>query len=62
MFKTDLPSSSAFFLGGGPELRSETTIHSSRDRQRLRTEAAGTVHIRLGILLRNFEKFGVEVG
>ena len=38
------------------------TIHSSRNRQRLRTEAAGTVHIRLGILLRNLEKFGVEVG
>ena len=52
----------AFFLGGGPELRNESIIHSSRDRQRLRTEATGTVHIRLGVLLRNFDKFGVELG
>ena len=52
----------AFFLGGGPELCSESLIHSSQDRQRLRTEASGNVHLRVGVLLRNFEKFGVEVG
>lgn len=52
----------AFFLGGNPVLREDSIIHSSKDRQRLRTEAMGTIYIRLGIMLRNFEKFGVEVG
>ena len=52
----------AFFLGGGPELRSTAVVHSSEDRQRLRTEAMGTVHLRLGVILRHFQKFGVEVG
>lgn len=42
-------------------LNDESVIHSSKDRQRLRTEAMGTVYIELGIMLRNFEKFGVEV-
>ncbi|KAL5456917.1 hypothetical protein EMCRGX_G034144 [Ephydatia muelleri] len=51
----------SFFLGGNPELRSEKTIHTSGDRQRLRTEATGTVLINVGVLLRNFEKYGVEV-
>ena len=48
-------------MGGGPELTQESVVYSSRDRQRLRTEASGTVHIKLGVVLRNFEKFGVEV-
>lgn len=42
-------------------MRDNALIHSSKDRQRLRTEAMGTVHIRIGVLLRDFEKFGVEV-
>ncbi len=52
---------SAFFLGGSPILRDESLIHNSKDRQRIRTEAMGTVYIQLGVVLRNFEKFGVEV-
>ena len=55
-------SCAAFFLGGSPELCNEAVVYSTQDRQRLRTEATGTVHLRLGIILRNFEKFGVEVG
>lgn len=31
------------------------------DRLRLRTESMGRVHLRLNVLLRNFEKFGVEL-
>lgn len=42
-------------------LRDESIVHSSKDRQRLRTEAMGTVHIQLGVMLRNFEKYGVSV-
>ena len=55
-------STTAFFLGGSPELRNVSTIHSSQERQRLRTEAMGNITVSLGIILRNFEKFGVEVG
>ena len=38
----------------------ESLIHSSQDRQHLRTEAMGTVHLRLGVILRHFDKLGVE--
>ena len=38
----------------------ESLIHSSGDRQYLCTEAMGKVHLRVGIILRHFEKFGVE--
>lgn len=48
-------------MGGGPELTQEGVVYTSRDRQRLRTEASGTVHIRLGVVLRHFDKFGVEL-
>ena len=50
----------AFFLGGSPQVTVESLIHSSQDRQHLRTEAMGTVHLRLGVILRHFDKFGVE--
>jgi B9 domain-containing protein 2 len=51
----------SFFLGGGPELLSVDLIHSSEKRQRLRTESTGNVCIKIGVILRNFDKFGVEV-
>ncbi|KAK3871506.1 hypothetical protein Pcinc_023348 [Petrolisthes cinctipes] len=47
------------FLGGGPQLLSTEFIHSSLERYRLHTIAAGLVHLELGIILRNFEKYGV---
>ena len=61
MFHSTYVSFTAFFLGGGPELLSEELIHSPEKRQRLRTEATGKVHLRIGVILRNFDKFGVEV-
>lgn len=47
-------------MGGGPELTQDSIVYSSRDRQRVRTQASGTVHLRLSVILRNFDKFGVE--
>ncbi|XP_076217021.1 B9 domain-containing protein 2 [Aptenodytes patagonicus] len=48
-------------VGGGPQLRApEAAVTSGADRFRLRTEAAGTVHLQLGILLRHFGRYGVE--
>ena len=49
-----------FFMGGGLELTQDSIVYSSRDRQRIRTQASGTVHLRLSVILRNFDKFGVE--
>ena len=51
---------SQYFLGGGPQLKNTDLIYSGADRYRLRTEAMGQVHLRLGIILRNFDKFGIE--
>ncbi|XP_069998522.1 B9 domain-containing protein 2 [Penaeus vannamei] len=47
------------FLGGGPQLLSTEFIHSGLERYRLRTIPSGTVHFNLGIILRNFDKYGV---
>ncbi|XP_045600341.1 B9 domain-containing protein 2 isoform X2 [Procambarus clarkii] len=47
------------FLGGGPQLLSTEFIHSALERCRLLTVASGSVHFELGIILRNFEKYGV---
>ena len=48
------------FLGGGPQLKNADLIYSGTDRYRLHTIAMGKVHLRLGVILRNFDKFGVE--
>ncbi|XP_025000288.2 B9 domain-containing protein 2 [Gallus gallus] len=47
-------------LGGGPQLRAPDLIYAGADRFRLRTEAAGTVHVELGVLLRHFGRYGVQ--
>ncbi|XP_042861513.1 B9 domain-containing protein 2-like [Penaeus japonicus] len=47
------------FLGGGPQLLSTEFIHSGLERYRLRTIPSGTVRFDLGIILRNFDKYGV---
>ncbi|XP_015443916.1 B9 domain-containing protein 2 isoform X1 [Pteropus alecto] len=48
------------FVGGGPQLLHADAIYSGADRYRLHTAAGGTVHLELGLLLRHFDRYGVE--
>ncbi|XP_026544125.1 B9 domain-containing protein 2 [Notechis scutatus] len=48
------------FVGGGPQLISSDLIYTGGDRYRLQTCAMGTVHFQLAVLLRNFDRYGVE--
>lgn len=53
-----------FFLQQAPQLIDRAVVHSSakakEDRHRLTTKAAGTVHLRLDIVARNFAQHGVQ--
>lgn len=49
-----------YFLGGGPQLSNPELVSSTGDRYRLATETMGTVHLELGVILRNFNQFGIE--
>nr|XP_015296649.1 PREDICTED: B9 domain-containing protein 2 isoform X2 [Macaca fascicularis] len=48
------------FVGGGPQLLHGDAIYSGADRYRLHTAAGGTVHLEISLLLRNFDRYGVE--
>lgn len=48
------------FLGGGPQLKNPDLIYSGADRYKLHTIAMGNVHLQIGVILRNFDKFGIE--
>ncbi|NXV53925.1 B9D2 protein, partial [Uria aalge] len=49
------------WVGGGPQLRSPRAAAAGPgERFRLRTEAAGSVHLQLGVLLRHFGRYGVR--
>lgn len=48
------------FVGGGPQLLHADTIYNGADRYRLHTAAGGTVHLGIGLLLRHFDRYGVE--
>ena len=48
------------FIGGGPQLRNPDLIYSGADRYHLKTMAMGNVHIHVGVMLRNFDKYGIE--
>lgn len=49
------------FIGGGVELADAERIQNgSVDRSRLRTEATGKVHLEIGLIFRDFKKFGIE--
>lgn len=50
----------SFFVGGAPQLKTSDAIYTGADRYKLRTVAMGTVHLQLGVITRNFDKFGVE--
>ena len=48
------------FLGGGPQLKNPDLIYSGADRYKLHTVAMGTIHLQLGVILRHFDKYGIE--
>lgn len=48
------------FIGGGIELTDAERIQNGADRSRLKTEAAGKVHLEIGLIFRDFKKFGIE--
>lgn len=48
------------FVGGGPQLINSDLIYTGADRYRLHTCAMGSVHLQLAVLLRNFDRYGVE--
>ena len=52
---------STFFLGGVPVLKHKELIASPVDRFRLQTEPSGVVHIQLGVVVKDFKKYGVSV-
>lgn len=52
---------SEYFLGGSLELSSSDIVYSPADRYRLRTQAAGSVYLDVSVILRNFDKYGVEL-
>lgn len=59
---TPLERAASFFVGGAPRLRSEEVVHSPGDRFRLQTAAGGVVHLRLGVVLKDWERHGVATG
>jgi B9 domain-containing protein 2 len=48
------------FLGGGPQLKNPDLIYSGADRYHLRTQTMGMIHLQLGVIMRNFDKYGIE--
>jgi B9 domain-containing protein 2 len=48
------------FIGGGVELADAERIQNGADRSRLRTEATGRVYLEIGLVFRDFKKFGIE--
>ena len=51
---------SNYYVGGGHQLRHPDWLSLVSDRFRLTTTAMGKVHLQLGIVHRNFDKFGIE--
>jgi B9 domain-containing protein 2 len=50
----------SYFVGGGLQLKNPDLANSSSDLYRLKTISMGKVHLRLNVILRNFDKYGVE--
>ncbi|ODN02972.1 B9 domain-containing protein 2 [Orchesella cincta] len=48
------------FVGGSAELSEPDLIVNPTERYRLRTVPSGTATVELSVILRNFDKFGVE--
>ena len=56
-FQEELKS---YFVGGCPQLKNPDLIYSGVDRYKLHTTAMGKVHLKLNLIFRNFDKYGVE--
>ena len=54
------PRLAAFFLGGVPTLKHKEVITQPIDRFRLQTEPSGDVHLTLGVLTKDFARYGVS--
>jgi len=50
----------SYFVGGCPQLRKSDLVYSGVDRYKLFTKAMGKVIIRLNVIFRNFDKYGIE--
>lgn len=50
----------SYFVGGSHQLRNPDVAYLSSELYRLKTESMGKVHLRINVILRNFEKYGVE--
>ena len=48
------------FIGGGVELADPKRTQGGADRFQLRTVATGLVHLEIGLIFRDFKKFGIE--
>lgn len=51
---------SQHFLGGGHALKNTDLVTGGGERYRLTTRAAGTVRAQIHLVLRNFDRFGIE--
>ncbi|CAH1263683.1 B9D2 [Branchiostoma lanceolatum] len=51
---------SQYFIGGGPQLKNPDVVYTGADRYKLTTVTMGKVQLQLGIILRNFDKYGIE--
>ncbi|CAF0823982.1 unnamed protein product [Didymodactylos carnosus] len=48
------------FIGGSSQLKNPDLVSSSSELYKLRTISMGKVHLRLHVIVRNFDKYGVE--
>ncbi len=56
-FKDQITS---YFVGGGFQLKNPELAVANSELYRLKTVSMGKIHLRLNVILRNFEKYGVE--
>jgi B9 domain-containing protein 2 len=51
----------AFFVGGTPSLKSTSVLYAAAsERYRLVTTSSGTVHVRVEVVMRNADLYGLE--
>ncbi len=51
----------AFFVGGAPSLKTTSVLYeAASERYRLVTASSGTVHVRVEVVTRHFDLYGVE--